>query len=123
LSINGSNPTILALDDDFDIISIIRQLLQRRGFNVFGFTEPSLALEHFKMNCNSYDLVLSDVRMPGMNGFDFITKIREIDSKVIVLLMTAFDRSDFEFFSTLHNNKANGFFTKTFYRKRIDKGS
>ena len=61
-----------------------------------------------------------------MNGFDFITKIREINSKVIVLLMTEFDRSDFEFFfSTLHNNnnKANGFFTKTFYRKRIDKGS
>lgn len=119
--INGSNPTILALDDDFDIISIIRQLLQRRGFNVFGFTEPSLALEHFKMNCNSYDLVLSDVRMPGMNGFDFITKIREINSKVIVLLMTAFDSTDFEFTSALHNNKANGFLQKPFTERELIK--
>jgi PleD family two-component response regulator len=73
-SINPSTAAILALDDGLDIISTIQQSLQRRGFNVFGFTEPSLELEHFKMNCNSYDQVLSDVRMPGMNGFDFITK-------------------------------------------------
>jgi DNA-binding response OmpR family regulator len=88
--------TILAVDDDFDILSYIRQFLQKHSFNVFGFTDPLLALEHFKINCNIYDMILSDVRMPGMNGFEFVKMLREINPKVIVLLMSAFDSTDYK---------------------------
>ena len=60
-----------------------------------------------------------------MNGFDFITKIREINSKVIVLLMTAFDRSDFEsFFSRYYIIiiiKPMGFLQKPFTERELIK--
>jgi len=46
------------------------------SFNVFGFTNPVLALEHFRMNAKYYHLVISDVRMPTMNGFEFIKKVK-----------------------------------------------
>ena len=110
--------TILALDDDFDILSYIRQFLQKHSFKVFGFTDPLLALEHFKINCNIYDIILSDVRMPGMNGFEFVKMIKEINPKVIVLLMSAFDSGDYENSELSQNNNrtaiVDGFLQKPF---------
>ena len=60
--------SILVLDDDFDINNIVKLALRNHGYNVFGFTDPLLALEHFKSNHSTYSLVLSDLRMPVMNG-------------------------------------------------------
>ncbi|MGA7042759.1 MAG: response regulator, partial [Nitrososphaeraceae archaeon] len=88
---------ILVLDDDFDIVSIIKISLQKRRFNVFAFTDPFLALEHFELNSKDYGLVLSDVRMPGMPGFEFIRRVREMEPNVKILLMSAFEISDSEF--------------------------
>jgi CheY-like chemotaxis protein len=84
----------LALDDDFDIIVIIKSVLQKQGFVVFAFTDPYLALEHFKINANDYGLVISDVRMPGMNGFEFISRVKELRPDIKVILMTAFEIND-----------------------------
>jgi DNA-binding response OmpR family regulator len=84
----------LALDDDFDITIIIRATLQKHGFVVFAFTDPYLALEHFKINADGYGLVISDVRMPGMNGFEFISRVKEVRPDIKVILMTAFDIND-----------------------------
>ena len=64
--------SILVLDDDFDINNMLKMSLQKHGYNVFGFTDPLLALEHFKINHSTYSLVLSDLRMPVMNGFEFV---------------------------------------------------
>jgi DNA-binding NtrC family response regulator len=64
----ADNDWILIVNDEFDIISIFRQGLMKKGFSVFGFTDPLLALEHFQLNQEKYGLVISDLRMPGMNG-------------------------------------------------------
>jgi two-component SAPR family response regulator len=83
---------ILVLDDDFDLSSLVKQILQKQGFkNVFSFTDPLLALEHFRINHKNYSLIISDVRMPGMNGFEFAIQARKISSKIKILLMTAFE--------------------------------
>jgi DNA-binding NtrC family response regulator len=108
-----SKKDILILDDDFDIVSFIRILLQRIKLKVFAFTDPILALEHFELNSKSYGLVLSDVRMPGMPGFEFITKVKQIQPHVKVLLMSAFEVSDMEFSRALPTNiKVDGFIQK-----------
>jgi CheY-like chemotaxis protein len=86
--------SILALDDDFDIIVIIKSVLQKQGFVVFAFTDPYLALEHFKINANDYGLVISDVRMPGMNGFEFVSRVKELRPDIKAILMTAFEIND-----------------------------
>jgi PleD family two-component response regulator len=47
--------SILVLDDDFDLASLVKQILQKHGFkNVFAFTNPLLALEHFRINYRGY---------------------------------------------------------------------
>jgi DNA-binding response OmpR family regulator len=50
------NGSILVLDDDFDISNLLKISLKKRGFSVFGFTDPILALEHFKINHSTYSL-------------------------------------------------------------------
>ena len=111
---------ILVLDDDFDIVSLIKILLQKSHFNVFAFTDPFLALEHFEINSRDYGLVLSDVRMPGMPGFEFVRKVREIEPNVKILLMSAFEISDLEFSRALPSDtKIDGFVQKPVSPKEL----
>jgi CheY-like chemotaxis protein len=48
--------------------------LQNRGFNAYGFTDPLLALEYFQNNSSNVGLVLADIRMPKMNGYEPLTE-------------------------------------------------
>ncbi|HET6590030.1 MAG TPA: response regulator [Candidatus Nitrosocosmicus sp.] len=66
------------------------ELLKGSGFNTVSFTDPLLALNHFRSNPKQYSLILSDLRMPGMNGIEFAKRIREYNLKARFLLTTAF---------------------------------
>lgn len=57
-------------------------------YEVNGFTNPLEALEHYKTNCTQYGLVISDIRMPGITGFDLLKK-----SKRFMSLFNFFDVS------------------------------
>jgi DNA-binding NtrC family response regulator len=86
------NKNIMVLDDESDLATIVKEILQRNGFkNVFAFTNPLLAMEHFKINHKDYSLVISDIRMPSMNGFEFVQNITRVKPDIKVLLMTVFD--------------------------------
>ena len=111
---------IQVVDDDFDILNVINLYLRQVGLNVFGFTDPNLALEHFRINCKDYILVVSDIRMPGMNGFEFVRNIREIKPDVKILLMTAFDINTTIFSEELLATKVNGFIQKPISLKRLN---
>ena len=89
--------TILILDDEFDITFSFKQGLEDIGYHVFGFTDPLVALDDFQMNSEQYGLVISDIRMPVINGYEFIKKVKEIKPLVKVFLMTAFKIDDIEF--------------------------
>ena len=103
---------IQVVDDEFDIVNVIKLYLQGKGLNVFGFTDPLLALEHFRINCKRYSLVISDIRMPGINGFEFVRKIREIWPAVKILLMSAFEINSTELSEGLGENNVQGFIQK-----------
>jgi CheY-like chemotaxis protein len=106
------NGSILVLDDEFDIINPIKQSLGTIGLHVYAFTDPLLALEHFRINCKNYILVISDIRMPGMNGFEFIQKVKEISPAIKVLLMSAFEINSSELSAGLGEAKIEGFIQK-----------
>jgi two-component system cell cycle response regulator CpdR len=111
---------VMVLDDDFDLASLVKQILQKDGFkNVFSFTDPLLALEHFRINHKDYSLIISDIRMPGMNGFQFVSEAKKINPKVKILLMTAFEISDKEFAQALPKPKINGLIRKPATSKQI----
>jgi DNA-binding NtrC family response regulator len=110
---------IQVVDDDFDILNVIKMYLQRVGLNVFGFTDPNLALEHFRINCKDYILVVSDIRMPGMNGFEFVRKVREISPAIKVLLMSAFEVNSTELSIGLGGAKIEGFIQKPISLRKL----
>jgi DNA-binding NtrC family response regulator len=110
---------IQVVDDDFDILNVIKLYLQKVGLNVFGFTDPNLALEHFRINCKDYILVVSDIRMPGMNGFEFVRKVREISPAIKVLLMSAFEANSTELSIGLGGAKIEGFIQKPISLRKL----
>jgi DNA-binding NtrC family response regulator len=88
---------ILMLDDEFDIVNIFTRALERQGFYVIGFTEPLLALDHFQKNSDRYWLIISDIRMPLIDGYQFIKKVKEIKPDVKVFFMSAFLTDDIRY--------------------------
>ena len=88
---------ILIVDDEFGIVDSIKIWLERYNFAVCGFTDPLQALEYIKHNSGTITHVLSDIRMPQMNGYELVTKIKELQPKVKVTLMSAFEINEKEF--------------------------
>jgi DNA-binding response OmpR family regulator len=111
--------TVLVLDDELEIVAFIKHLLQRHRYRTFGFTNPLLALEHFMLNSKNYSLIICDVRMPAMNGFEFAKKVREIVPSVKVILMSAFDINDPVYARLSSSLKIDGFIQKPFSLKEV----
>lgn len=82
---------ILIVDDEKDITDTFKITLeqQQEGFEVITYNDPDLALSQFKENW--FDLILLDIRMPKMTGFELYRRLNEIDSKSKVCFITAFD--------------------------------
>lgn len=81
------NKRILLVDDEEDIIIPIKIHLEDNGFEVDIFTDPLLAFSNFKTNY--YDLVIIDIRMPELNGFELYHMIKEKDDNVKICFFTA----------------------------------
>ena len=79
--------SILLIDDELDITLTIKGMLEDAGFKVDSFNDPILALDNYK--ANFYDLIILDILMPKMNGFEVYVKIREKDPTVKVCFLTA----------------------------------
>ena len=75
------------VDDEPDIISVVRMVLEDNEFVVDTYTDPTLALSNFKPRL--YDLLLLDIKMPKMSGLDLYQKMKEIDSNVKICFLTA----------------------------------
>lgn len=80
---------ILVVDDEQDILKVIQKGLQLEGFNVDANKDPLDALKKYVPG--KYDLLLLDIRMPGLSGFELYRRIRELDGKVKVCFITAFE--------------------------------
>jgi DNA-binding response OmpR family regulator len=80
---------ILLVDDEHDITFSLRIGLENNGFAVDIFNDPQEALSNFKADL--YDLLLIDVKMPKMNGFELYQEIEKMDNKAKVCFITAFE--------------------------------
>jgi DNA-binding response OmpR family regulator len=78
---------ILFVDDDPDITWLSKTALERNGFEVQTFETPISALENFKPG--SYDLLLLDIKMRDMDGFELYDKLRKMDNNISVCFLTA----------------------------------
>ena len=94
---NNNNHTykILVVDDEPDITSVIKKGLKSNGFEVDSYNDPVLALEKFRACI--YDILIIDIKMPKMNGFELYKKMKEIDNKVKICFLTAIEYYNDEF--------------------------
>ena len=88
-----SNPSknnkkkILFVDDEPDITWLSKTVLERNGFEIQAFESPIPVLENFKPG--SYDLLVIDIKMREMDGFELYDKLRKIDNNINVCFLTA----------------------------------
>ena len=77
------------MDDESDITTSFEFGLEQHGFRVHTYNDPLSALSEFKAGL--FDLLLADIRMPGMSGLELYEKIKQIDDRIEVCFITAFD--------------------------------
>src|ERR687884_546564 len=80
---------LLIIDDESDITSALKNGLELRGFKVDVFNDPLKALSDYSVG--TYNLLILDIKMPKMNGFELYKLIRKLDKKIIVCFWTAFE--------------------------------
>jgi DNA-binding response OmpR family regulator len=78
---------IAIVDDEPDITNVLKKGLERRGFAVDTFNDPHAALASFQPKY--YDLMIIDIRMPIINGFDLYRQVKKRDTSVKVCFLTA----------------------------------
>jgi CheY-like chemotaxis protein len=107
---NNARRRILIVDDEPDVTLTLKTVLENNGYTVNVFNDPIIALRNFKKAAGDdtttanenekekkhrYSLVLTDVRMPNMNGFDLYEKIRELErhqSSLLLIINFQFQR-------------------------------
>lgn len=84
---------VSVIDDDVDISRLFYEVLHENvnGVDVISFNDPILALKHFTENKSAYALVISDLIMPGLNGLELLKKIKDSNSSVRTILMSAYN--------------------------------
>ncbi|MGB6530950.1 MAG: response regulator [Candidatus Nitrosopolaris sp.] len=86
---------ILIVDEEPDIITSLKMYLESQGFQIDGFADPANALAHFK--ADFYDLLILDIKMPQMNGFELYKEVKKKDKRVKVFFLTALsDMHDYD---------------------------
>lgn len=104
--------SVLLIDDDEDILTALKLSLERKGMNTYGFTNPVLAVEHFRNNAANYDIVVTDIRMPDMNGFEVARAVKEVRPDIKIAFITAFEINKSEFEKVLPSTKVDAFIAK-----------
>ena len=91
---------VSVVDDDVGTATFFHEALRQNidGILVFSFTDPVEAFEHFIENKENYALVISDLRMPGLNGLELLKKVKTSNPKVRTILMSAYNFEEEEKF-------------------------
>ena len=97
---SSNNRIVSVVDDDIGTATFFHEALRQNidGVSVFSFTDPVKAFEHFTENKENYALVISDLRMPGLNGLELLKKVKTSNPKVRTILMSAYNFEEEELY-------------------------
>lgn len=99
---------VLVVDDEQDVLNVLKEMLEKLGCETRGVTSGVKAIELIKKN--RFDLVVTDMIMPGMSGLDIINEINRMDMKIPVLITAGVDLPEI-------NVELPGFVTESFIKK------
>ena len=94
-----SGKRVLVVDDEPDICMVYQIALEDAGYECISYTDPIKALQEFRSNY--YNLILLDIKMPALNGFELCKKIRQVDKTLHIIFITASEEY-YERFRTQH---------------------
>jgi DNA-binding NtrC family response regulator len=115
-----NNRIVSIVDDELDIALLFCDALRTiNGIQVFKFTDPILALEHLKINAKDYMLIISDLRMPIINGLQLLKTVKDLNPLIRTILMTAFQIDDSLFQEYTTKGIINGFLQKPIDLKQL----
>jgi DNA-binding NtrC family response regulator len=115
-----NNRIVSIVDDELDIALLFCDALRTiNGIQVFKFTDPILALEHLKINAKDYRLIISDLRMPIINGLQLLKTVKDLNPLIRTILMTAFQIDDSLFQEYTTKGIINGFLQKPIDLKHL----
>jgi DNA-binding NtrC family response regulator len=98
--LKSSRKIVSVVDDDIDISKLFQIALSENmeGITVVSFNDPIRALEHFNENRSEYVLVISDLRMSGLNGLELLKRVKDSNSSVRTILMSGYNFEEIKSF-------------------------
>ena len=90
----NSRGRIAVIDDDAAMLLSLKRILGFNGFEVIDFTSASAAIEAIKPNPSSFDTILTDLNMPGVDGLSLMRSIKEIDKDAVIVVLTGFPSAE-----------------------------
>ena len=87
---------LMIIDDEKDLLFVYKSGLDIDGIEILTFDDPSLAIEEFSKNSEKYCIVITDLRMPVMSGYEIINKFKMINPEIKVIMISAYNISESE---------------------------
>ena len=119
-SSNRNQCRLLIVDDEKDLLFVYQKALNLAGMEISTFDNPDMAYKEFKENPEMYSLLLTDMRMPNMNGYELINKVKAIRPEIKTILISAYDITQDEITRNLNPNiKLDGLICKPIALERL----
>ena len=104
---------IMVVDDEFGIRNTMKLMLETKGYQVSEFGDGETALESFSKNTQAYDLIITDMTMPKMTGYEFGTKLLKLKNEIPIIICTGYSE-------TISKQKCQNAGFKKFLQKPVD---
>lgn len=101
----------VVVDDDKDILTVLKKGLELNDFNVIAFDSPLKALQYFK-TVHSPELLITDIRMPEMTGFELIRRVKKDHPELKIMALTSFEINKSEFDAVFKSSKIDALVNK-----------
>lgn len=119
-SSKSNQPRLLIVDDEKDLLFVYKRALELAGMEVTTFDNPDMAFQEFKENSEKYSLLLTDMRMPSMNGYELINRVKAIRPEIRTIIISAYNITQDEVTRNMNPNlKIDGLICKPVALERL----
>ncbi len=119
-SLKSNQRRLMIVDDEKDLLFVYKRALELAGMEISTFDNPDMAFKEFKENSEKYSLLLTDMRMPSMNGYELINKVKAIRPEIGTIIISAYNITEDEITRNLNPNvKIDGLICKPVALERL----
>jgi DNA-binding NtrC family response regulator len=119
-SSKSNQSRLLIVDDEKDLLFVYKRALELAGMEVTTFDNPDMAFKEFKENSEKYHLLLTDMRMPSMNGYELINRVKAIRPEIRTIIISAYNITQDEVTRNMNPNlKIDGLICKPVALERL----